>query len=100
MTSFEGLCEILSRDYQRAPDTLTPGTLLSELAIDSLGMIELVFSIEEKFGVTATDADPEMAKSFTTLHDVTDYIDRLIARRDAPAAASPPDGAVVESSPP
>lgn len=88
MTSFDGLCEILAKDYQRAADTLTPSTPLSELAIDSLGVIELVFSIEDKFGVTAADADPELAKSFATLQDVTDYIDRLIAQRDTAAAAT------------
>jgi acyl carrier protein len=98
MTSFEGLCEIVSKDYPSA-GTLEPGTLLSELGIDSLGMIELVFSIEDKFGVTASDADPEMAKEFTTLQDVADYIDRLIAQRDAPAAATPSDGAVAGSPP-
>lgn len=82
MTSFEGLCEILIKDYQCAPESLTPVTPLSDLAIDSLGVIELIFAIEDKFKVIATDADPEMAKNFTTLHDVTNYIDRLVAQRD------------------
>lgn len=98
MSSFDGLCEILARDYPSAGE-VTPATLISELGIDSLGMIELVFSIEDKFGVTASDADPEMAKDFTTVQDVTDYIDRLIAERDGAAPATPSDGAVVGSPP-
>ncbi len=84
MTSFEGLCEILARDYQQAPETLTPQTPLEELAIDSLGVIELIFAIEEKFNVTASDADTGTAQQFKTLQDVSDYIDRLVAQRDAP----------------
>lgn len=99
MTSFEGLCEILIKDYQRAPDSLTPDTPLSDLAIDSLGLIELIFAIEDKFKVIATDADPEMAKNFTTLQDVTDYIDRLMAQRDMPTPLIPPVDQAVDSPP-
>ena len=87
MTSFEGLCEILIKDYQIAPDLLTPEMPLRELAIDSLGVIELIFAIEEKFKVTATDEDTDTARDFNTLQDVSLYIDRLIAQRDAPAQA-------------
>lgn len=89
MTSFEGLCEILAKDYQLAPATLTPETPLRDLAIDSLGVIELIFAIEEKFKVTATDADTDTAKDFNTLQDVSHYIDRLIAQRHAPVQSAP-----------
>jgi len=85
MTSYEGLCEILARDYQLAPAQLTPETPLKSLEIDSLGVIELIFGIEEKFNVTANDSDTDSAKDFHTLADVARYIDRLIEQRDAPA---------------
>ncbi len=87
MTSYAGLCEILARDYQLAPAQLTPQTPLKSLEIDSLGVIELIFAIEEKFNVTANDSDTDSARDFLTLADVALYIDRLIAQRDAPAAA-------------
>ena len=86
MTRFEGLCEILAKDYQLTAEQMTPETRLSDLEIDSLGVIELIFSIEEKFNVTATDADTNSARDFATLQDVANYIDRLIAQRDAPSA--------------
>jgi len=89
MTSYEGLCEILAKEYQLAPEALTPATPLKSLEIDSLGVIELIFAIEEKFSVTASDADADSAKDFETLGDVANYIDRLIARRDASALAAP-----------
>ncbi|MEO5560830.1 MAG: phosphopantetheine-binding protein [Dokdonella sp.] len=88
MTSFEGLCQILLKEYQLEPSTLTPDTPLKDLAIDSLGVIELIFAIEEKFEVTADDANNDSAKDFDTLQDVANYIDRLIAKRDAPAQAA------------
>ena len=89
MTSFDGLCEILAKDYQLARETLAPETPLRDLDIDSLGVIELIFAIEEKFGVTASDADTDTARDFNTLQDVSAYIDRLIAQRDAPVAPAP-----------
>lgn len=89
MDSFKGLCEILAEEYQLAPESLTPETPLSDLAIDSLGVIELIFAIEEKFGVTANDADNRSMRDFVTLTDVTVYIDELRARCDiaVPGAA-------------
>lgn len=86
MTSFEGLCELLAKDYQLTSEQMTPETRLADLEIDSLGVIELIFAIEDKFKVTATDADNSSARDFATLQDVSNYIDRLIAQRDAPAA--------------
>lgn len=86
MTSFEGLCEILAKDYQLVPEQMTPETGLTDLEIDSLGVIELIFAIEDKFGVTATDVDSNSARDFATLRDVSNYIDRLIAQRDAAAS--------------
>jgi acyl carrier protein len=100
MTTFEGLCEILVRDYQLTPERLTPETSPSELAIDSLGVIELIFAIEDKFKVTANDADPETAKNFSTLQDITDYIDRLIAERDAPTPVIAPVDRPVDAAGP
>ena len=89
MTSFEGLCQNLQKEYQLEPSTLTPDTALKDLAIDSLGVIELIFAIEEKFTVTADDANSDAAKDFNTLQDVANYIDGLIAERDALASAAP-----------
>ncbi len=88
MTTYQGLCEILARDYQRPPESLAPETPLKSLEIDSLGVIELIFSIEEKFNVVANDSDTDSAKDFETLGDVVRYIDRLIAQRDVPALAT------------
>jgi len=87
MNTFDGLRDILVRDYQQIATQLTPETPFADLAIDSLGVIELIFAIEDEFKVTAADGDPEIAKQFATLQDITDYIDRLIAQRDSAATA-------------
>ena len=77
--SFEGLREIIAKDYALPPESLTRETSLGELAIDSLALIELIFTLEERFDVVAADA----SRDFGTLGEVADYIDQLIAQRDS-----------------
>ena len=78
-STFEALREIIAKDYALTPESLTPGTVMKELAMDSLALIELVFTLEDRFNVIADDT-PE---DFPTLGDVASYIDGLIAQRDA-----------------
>ena len=80
MTTFEGLREILIRDYRIPPERLTPETPLPEIDIDSLAAMELVFSLEERYGVTVGATDPA---AFATLGEIAAYIDARIAARDA-----------------
>ena len=84
-STFEALREIIARDYALAPESLTPGTELKELKIDSLALIELIFTLEDRFNVIADDTPEE----FATLGDVARYIDGLIAQRGADDAGDP-----------
>ena len=43
---------ILAAQALREPSGLTAGTTLESLGIDSLGLAEIIFAIEETFGVT------------------------------------------------
>lgn len=43
---------ILAAQALREPDGLTPGTTLESLGIDSLGLAEVIFAIEESFDVS------------------------------------------------
>ncbi|MEX2496535.1 MAG: phosphopantetheine-binding protein [Woeseia sp.] len=78
-TTFDVLRDIMVRDYELAPERLQPETPLADIDVDSLAVMELVFSLEDEFNVTAGDTD----SAFETLGDVAMYIDRLIAERDA-----------------
>ena len=78
-STFETLRGIIASDYALAPESLTPGTELKELKIDSLALIELIFTLEDRFSVIAADTPEE----FQTLGDVASYIDGLIAQRGA-----------------
>lgn len=73
-TTFERLRAILIKDYKFTPDLLVLEAPLEELGIDSLGTAELLFNIEDEFGVTL----PPDAVQLTTLGDVVGFIDNLI----------------------
>ena len=75
MTTLERLRTILVRDYKLAPDVLVPEAPLESLGIDSLGAAELLFNVEDEFGITL----PPEPVQLPTIGDVVDYIDRLIA---------------------
>jgi acyl carrier protein len=73
------LRDILVKDYELAPDRLQPDTVLADIELDSLALTELIFSLEDEFHVTATTN----GVGLTTLADVANYIDKLVAERDA-----------------
>ena len=82
MTTFDGLRDIIVRDFELSPERLTRTTRLEDVELDSLAVMELVFTLEDEFHVTAENTAP----AFSTLGDIADYIDRLIA---APGPARP-----------
>jgi acyl carrier protein len=81
-TTFETMKRIIVKDYELAPERLTPDTPLTDVELDSLAITELIFALEDEFNVTAKTNGQGMQ----TLGDIAAYIDQLIAERDAPAA--------------
>lgn len=82
--TLQRLREILVKDYQLAPDAVTPDAPLEGLGIDSLGVAELLFNIEDEFKVTL----PREAVALATVGDVVAFIDGLVAEQQAGANAS------------
>ena len=82
--TLEKLRDILARDYKIAPELLTPDSLLEELGVDSLGVAELLFNIEDEFTITV----PPETVTLATLGDVVGYIDGLIQAQSGAVAPS------------
>lgn len=83
MTTLQTLQSILVNEYRVAPELATPEATLATLGLDSLSVIELMFKIEDAFGLTITDDTPT---NLGTVGDVVNYIDSLMAARPtAPA---------------
>lgn len=80
MTTFERLAGLLQRDFAIPRERLVPEATLESLEIDSLRMIEILFSIEESFGISVPDeASNEMKASVKTLGDLAQRLDALVA---------------------
>jgi acyl carrier protein len=76
-TTFEHLRAMLVKDYPLTPDVVTMDASLEALGIDSLGVAELLFNVEDTFGITLS---PD-AVQLLTLGDVVHFIDDLIAKQ-------------------
>lgn len=84
MTTLEHLQRILTADYQIAPAKLKPSARLEDLGVDSLGVMELLFKVEDEFRIQLPAEEAKLA----TIEEVVAYIDRLIAEQHATATAS------------
>ncbi|MEO7152720.1 MAG: acyl carrier protein [Burkholderiaceae bacterium] len=86
--TYERLGAILARDYKVDQSTLAPESRLDALGIDSLGVAELLFNVEDEFHIVL----PPEPVDLPTLADVVRYIDALRAAppvSDAAIAAGP-----------
>ena len=81
--TLERLCAILVKDYQLAPEAVTADAPLEGLGIDSLGVAELLFNIEDEFKLTL----PREPVALVTVGDVVAFIDGLVAQQQAGAGA-------------
>ena len=79
--TLEKLREIVARDYKIAPALLTSESLLEELGVDSLGVAELLFNIEDEFNINV----PPEPVTLVTLGDVVTYIDALVVAQSIEA---------------
>jgi len=73
---FDKIKEVLAEQFELEPDTITRDTdLLSDLGADSLDLVELIMTLEEEYGINATD---ESIYEHKTVGEITDYIETLV----------------------
>ena len=78
MSTLASLQSILVEEFKRNPDQLRPEATLTDLGIDSLDLVDLIFKIEERFHLKIKDDVP---RSLVTLGDVATYIDELLGKQ-------------------
>ena len=96
MTTLERLSNILATHYKIDPARLTLHEPLEQLGIDSLGMAELLFFIEDEFRVQL----PGDAPLLPTLADAVRYVDGLVAAQHAPQSTTSESPALPATPPP
>jgi len=99
-SSLETIRTLLVRDHDLPPERLGEDASLETLGIDSLGIMELLWNLEEDLGITL----PTDRVELHTLGEVATYVDGLVAeRRDEPTESTPenaPENAAASASTP
>lgn len=72
--------KVIAEELDLAIADLDPARPLEELGVDSLGIIEVMFTLEDTFGVRMGDERTPIK----TVQDIADIVDRLIRERDSP----------------
>ncbi|MEJ8850557.1 acyl carrier protein [Variovorax rhizosphaerae] len=75
MSSLKDLQELIHEKYGIDTSTLDPDTSLRDKGFDSLALVEFVFAIEDKFGITMPDNDTDI----DTLAKLADLVDQVRA---------------------
>jgi acyl carrier protein len=86
MTTYDWLCAMLIKEYKLAPESITSDGRLEDLGVDSLGIAELLFNVEDAFGITL----PPNPVQLPTLGDVVRYIDDLVLTQNGHAPVAVP----------
>lgn len=81
MTTFEKTQQFLAHRFTLDESEITPERTLQSLGIDSLATMELVFELEDEFGITV----PDGPQAIETLRDLVALIDRQLALQSAAA---------------
>ncbi len=87
----EQIISIIAREAVIDPGQVRPDMTLDELGLDSLGLVEMIFAIEETFGVSvpfnANEGGVNAAASgefdFSSVGAIVGAVERLIAGRSA-----------------
>jgi acyl carrier protein len=85
MTTTARIIAMLVKDFKVDPDRLSPTARLEDVGIDSIGVAELLFNIEDEFHLNL----PDVPLDLVTFGDVVRYVDEQIDAQSIPPAADP-----------
>lgn len=74
MTPYAFMAEVLAEKYDVDRDTISPEATLTELGLDSLTIVELLFDVEDEFDIEV----PEERATFQTLAEAAALVEELV----------------------
>jgi acyl carrier protein len=72
---FEKVREIISDQFDIEEERITNETTFEEFGADSLDIVELIVTIEEKFNI---EIEEEIVEEICNVQDIVDYIEKKI----------------------
>ena len=74
-TVAERVIRIIAEQAGRAPEEVTADLGLADLGVDSLGLVEAIFAIEEEFDIELLDDQIELMKTPADIVRIVDNIE-------------------------
>ena len=82
MDILEDVKEVIAKQVNKDVGELNADTKLTDLGIESLDVIEIVFALEEKFDISIPfNANESAAEAFATIGQVADAVKGLVATK-------------------
>ncbi len=81
MDTLQTIKDMLVKQFDLKPESLTPDATLESLGLDSLSVIEFMFNLEDELHIKL----PEERVELKTLQDVVNLLNKVIAEQK-PAA--------------
>lgn len=72
------LREILVANFPLQPEAVHRDARLDALDIDSLSVVEVLFEVEDRFGIQIPSDSGSHRNTLKTIGDLTDYVDSLV----------------------
>jgi acyl carrier protein len=77
----EGVTEIIAGKSKRDPAELQGSDWLDELGIESLLVFEMIFELEDRFGVEIPVNANSAGREFKTVGDIVLLVEKLVAAK-------------------
>ena len=97
-TTLQAIQEILIANFPLKIEAVGADAELDQLDIDSLSIVEVLFEVEEKLGITVPSDSGAMRNTLKTVGDLASYVDTLIAGQRAAAPPSADDTAADDTA--
>jgi acyl carrier protein len=86
MSRIDEILDVVAQKAMVDRGLLMPDAKLSDLNINSLDMVDVMFALEEKFGIELPFNANTPADEFETVGDVIAYVEKQIAEKRATVA--------------
>ena len=77
---------IIAKEAHIPLEKITLQSTLKDLEIDSLDVVQIIFELEDRFGITLPDKDP--AIDVESVSGLISAVDRLVAAKNAAPGAA------------
>ena len=78
MSAYEFLSEQLVEKFDVDAEKITPESNLSDLGLDSLSIVELVFDVEDEYDIEISEEDA----NFASLGEAAELVERLVKAKE------------------